>query len=389
MSKNGIELLKEKEGILFPDYNHSILNTISSILKYYHVETEHSTLPLLDEKLNQNYQNVVFIVLDGMGKNILDSIPNNYFSENLLDVVTSVYPSTTTAAMTTYYSGKSPLETGWIAWSQYIKEYGRYLDILKKRDSYTHEIYDTTKKDLFDIIGYELIYDKIEKSSGVKVFDISHDYVKQKSSNHIDVETIEDLTREIKRTCKKEGKKFIFCYHDNPDNLLHELGVNSKEVSDFLKDTISKIHEMVQDLENTLVIITADHGHREVIKEYDINEFETLKECFIMPPALESRCMTFWIKPKMIEKFKVEFNKIFSHSYVLLTKEEFLENHFLGYGKEHKKIDDFLGDFVALSVGSDLIKITNDYYLGKNKKLSTHCGLTNDEMLVPVITLEK
>ena len=33
MSKSGIDLLKEKENILFPDYNHSILSTITSIIK--------------------------------------------------------------------------------------------------------------------------------------------------------------------------------------------------------------------------------------------------------------------------------------------------------------------------------------------------------------------
>ena len=78
-----------------------------------------------------------------------------------------------------------------------------------------------------------------------------------------------------------------------------------------------------------------------------------------------------------------------SRSDFFKTKEEFLENHFLGYGKEHKKVDDFLGDFVALSTSSSSIKITNDYYFGKMKKASTHCGLTKNEMLVPIITIEK
>ena len=56
---------------------------------------------------------------------------DGYFNNNKIDCVTSVYPSTTTAALTSYYSGKSPYETGWIAWSQYFKEYGRqfYMDL--------------------------------------------------------------------------------------------------------------------------------------------------------------------------------------------------------------------------------------------------------------------
>ena len=59
--------------------------------------------------------------------------------ENQIDIVTSVYPSTTTAALTSYYSGKTPYETGWIAWSQYFKEYGRALDVFSRNESYLHE----------------------------------------------------------------------------------------------------------------------------------------------------------------------------------------------------------------------------------------------------------
>ena len=390
MSKSGIDLLKEKENILFPDYNHSILSTITSILKYYSVETPYVSLDLLDKKLEKNYKNVVLIVLDGMGKNILDSLPNNYFSNHLLDVVTSVYPSTTPAAMTTYYSGRPPIETAWIAWSQYMKEYGRYLDIFQKRDSYTGKVYNDTKKDLLEIIGYEQIYDRIENASqDVKVFEVSPSYVLKKAKRYLKADTVDEMVEHIKVLCSAEGRKFIFCYQDNPDVLLHIHGTKSEEVKNYLIETIAKVEEMTESLKDTLVIVTADHGHQDVEEEYDINDFETLKECFIMPPALESRCMTFWIKPKMREYFQEEFNKCFGHAYVLLTKEEFLENHFLGYGKEHKKVDDFLGDFVALSTSSSSIKITNDYYFGKMKKASTHCGLTKNEMLVPIITIEK
>jgi predicted AlkP superfamily pyrophosphatase or phosphodiesterase len=109
-------------GITLPNYNKSILNTISSILKYYNVDNGHSTLDNIDSLLNKNYKNVFLIVLDGMGEHILNKLDKDgYFKNNQLDVVTSVYPSTTTAAMTTYYSGKSPLETGWIAWSHILK----------------------------------------------------------------------------------------------------------------------------------------------------------------------------------------------------------------------------------------------------------------------------
>lgn len=61
-----------------------------------------------------------------------------------------MYPSTTTSALTTYYSGKPPYETGWIAWSQYFKEYGRAIDMLSHKESYKGENFKGAKIDVFE-----------------------------------------------------------------------------------------------------------------------------------------------------------------------------------------------------------------------------------------------
>ena len=98
--------------IVFPNYDHSILNLINSILRKYNVQTNYKGLPVLDEKLKENHDNIVLIILDGMGNNILENISKNgFFNKNKIDKITSVSPSTTTAAITTYYSGKPPIET--------------------------------------------------------------------------------------------------------------------------------------------------------------------------------------------------------------------------------------------------------------------------------------
>ena len=102
-----------KNDIVLPNYDHCILNTITSILKYYNVDNGHKSLESLDRLLDKKYKNVVFLVLDGMGEHILNNIsPNGFFTDHRIDCLTSVYPSTTTAALTTYYAGKPPYETG-------------------------------------------------------------------------------------------------------------------------------------------------------------------------------------------------------------------------------------------------------------------------------------
>ncbi len=381
--------------IVLPDYEHCILGTITSILKYYNVETKHKSSKKIDSLLNEKeYKNVIFLILDGLGEQILNSIsPEGYLNKNKIDCVTSVYPSTTTAALTTYYSGRPPYETGWIAWSQYFKEYGRALDMFSHNESYMGE---PLKKPLIDVyktvVNYETIFNRIEKASpNVKAYEIEPEYAERRAVRSIKANNIDELIMNIKDLCTIPDRKFIFAYSDNPDGLLHKYGTTSEEVKTFVKETENKIAQMVQEFDaDTILIVSADHGHKDIEKSYTLIDYPEIQECLIMPASLESRILTFWVKEEMKEVFVQRFNKVFKDEFWLMTKDEFLNKYnFLGYGDKHYKIDDFIGNYVALSVSGSMIRLETFLAEGKPVKKSTHCGLTIDEMEVPVIVVKK
>ena len=59
--------------IKYPDYANSTVSLANSILKYFGAPVHHETLGLLDRKFaEREYENVVVILLDGMGKCIVD-----------------------------------------------------------------------------------------------------------------------------------------------------------------------------------------------------------------------------------------------------------------------------------------------------------------------------
>ena len=383
-----------RNDIVMPDYEHCILNTVTSILKYYKVDTPFKSLKVLDEKFSKKeYKNVILIILDGMGEHILKNLnPNNYFTQNEADCVTSVFPSTTTAALTSYYSGKPPIETGWIAWSQYFKEYGRSLDMLTHRESYYRDEIKNPLKYVFeDVVNYKTIFEQIEEASPeVKAFEIEPSYTDRRSRRSMRAENIDEIVTCIKDLCEIPTKKFIFAYSDKPDGLLHKYGADSDEAKEFIQDAERKIRDMVEKLpEDTLVIISADHGHKNIEKVYTFLDYPEILECLIMPPSLESRTITFWVKDYMKSEFTQRFNKIFRDEYWLMTREEFLEKNFLGPGKKHPKIDEFIGNYIALSTSSSIVRLETFLVHGKEVKKSTHCGLTKDEMEVPVIIVER
>lgn len=378
--------------IMLPNYNRSILNLIVSLLKYYNVDSKYSGLEEIDNILKKDYKNIVMVVLDGMGENILkNNSPEGLFYKNKLCNVTSVYPCTTTAAMTTYYSGKPPIETGWIAWSQYFKEYGKNLDVFPEVDDTTGEPLKINDMQIADIIGYKSIFEQmLEKNDHLTVCEIMPNYAQKKAEITIKANTIDEICKGIETICKIENKSFTFAYCDNPDGIIHYTGCYSDETKDFLKQTEKSFENLIENLKgtNTLLLISADHGHHDIKEKISILDLPEIQDCLIMPPSLESRMIGFYVKEDKKETFKREFESRFKEKYKLYTKEELLQSHLLGYGKQHRKIDDFIGNFVAIAISDTAIILEN--YLsreifGEDKKISSHCGLTQDEMEVPII----
>jgi len=107
-----------------------------------------------------------------------------------------------------------------------------------------------------------------------------------------------------------------------------------------------------------------------------------------MPPTLESRMVGFFVKDSKKEEFKERFNNRFREEYILYSREEILKSNLLGYGEKHRKVKEFLGDYIAIAISDMRIKIGT--YLSRemkkpDEKKSTHCGLTRNEMEVPLI----
>ena len=178
--------MQTKETIVFPDYPNSLLGAISSVLRHYGVQDTHATLPELDQALQKGPRNVVFMIFDGLGVDMLehDLAPDDFFRRHLCRELTSVYPSTTAAATTTYNSGLSPLEHGSLGWSLYFKEYCRCIDIFPNQDSFSgEEIAGGRANDRF--LSYKTIYERIaEAGSGVHTYNLQPSFIPFREGPH-------------------------------------------------------------------------------------------------------------------------------------------------------------------------------------------------------------
>lgn len=373
-----------KYQIQYPDYNRSILSVSASILNKFGINFNYPTLTEIDECLNKDYKNIVFLILDCMGTKILENSlnKNSVLRKYLKTNVTTVFPSTTVAATTAFHSGISPLENGWIGWMPYFKEYNNIIEIFTSKEFYTGKKLEI-KSIGDDILKYKTIYSEITKKNPEVIY---HKIFPSFVTNG--AKSIEKLCDNIYQASNNKNKcNLISAYWNEPDYTIHHNGVYSAKAKDVLENIDKNIKELINKMNNTLFIISADHGAVDVEEIY-LNDYPELECCLKIPPSIETRFVTFFIKEDKIEYFRKKFEEIFNDDFVFFTKEEFLHSSLLGKGKIHYKINEFLGDFVAISKSNKSIRYTtNDIKF--ETLVADHAGITKDEMEVPVIIIEK
>ena len=150
---------------------------------------------------------------------------------------------------------------------------------------------------------------------------------------------------------------------------------------------------MLKEIENTdtLIILSADHGHEDINETVDILELDRIQECLIIPPTFEARMIGFFVKDDRKKEFEDIFNEMFKDKYILYSREEFFKSNLLGCGNPHRKVDDFVGNYIAVSISDTRIRMGT--YLSRemkplDEKKSTHGGLTKNEMEVPLIVFD-
>lgn len=367
--------------IVKPDYNRSVLSISSSIMKYYNVDSNYNSLKELDDILNKEYRNIVYLIIDGMGAHVLKNNmeKDSLLRSNLVTEVTSVFPPTTAAATISIHSGISPYESGWVGWMPYFKEDDCMIEVFSGKNFYTREQVEVPLE--YGKLKYKTIYEMIcEKNKKVDFNRIFPDFVPNGAKS------FDELCDNIKNACNNEGNNLISAYWTEPDSTIHHFGVDSIEVKKVLESIDERLKKLKNELNDTLIIITADHGAVNINEVY-LNEIPEIDECLKRPPSIEARFVSFFIKDGMHEQFVESLNKHFNGKFILYTKEEFLDSGILGRGIKHERIDDYIGDYIFIST-SDLAISYTVTGINDEELVANHGGMTDMEMLVPVICIE-
>ena len=365
----------------------TLVNLSNSILKHFGVNPFHDTIPEVDILL-KGHKKVVAVLFDGMGQNItrLHLKENSYIRSNYVTTINSTFPPTTAAATTAFLTGKYPVETGWLGWTEYFKDYDRNLilftstdyntgeQLVKDRENNIADTYFPTQK-IFSLIG--------ENNRDVRAINLSRYPIQKEGPRHL----LFDGVSKLNKILKENDNCFVYFYWDSPDREMHEKGIDSWTTHYQVKKAQRFIKKVTKKNPDTLFILLADHGHINV-KFVDICEHEDLYSLTCKPMTLEKRAPSFFIKEGKEKEFEELFNKYYGEHFELSTKEEAFKNNLFGEGKAARGVESVLGEYIAISL--------DEYSLFASKELKHmdifkghHAGGTKEERLIDISIFNK
>lgn len=365
--------MPQKQETLHPDYRNCIANLPNSVMRYFGVQPAGETLPLLDCYLDGDYKNVVVILLDGMGVNILERNldENGFFRSHLAGIYSSVFPPTTVAATTSALSGLQPCAHGWLGWDCYYPQIDQNVTVFSNRIQYT----DTAAAD-YHVAGrytaYTSLLDRF-KQAGKQAYAVTPFVPPHPHS-------FRKVCKRIKTLCRRPGKKYIYAYWNEPDHMMHEKGCYGDSSVQTLRALETQAQALCKKLKDTIVIVTADHGHIDT-ENVCLTDYPSLTDCMVRMASIEPRALNLFIKDGMHAQFAETFNRLFGDDYLLLTKEEVLEKQLFGTEQVHPCFQSMLGDYLAVAVGCKTLFNTKEELAFRG----VHAGLTVDEMRIPLI----
>ncbi len=362
-----------------PSTNNSIMNVSRSILRFYDLYHGSDTVKVLDRALDDTVNHVVYMLLDGFGVNIIKAhLPKDAFLRRYLrQTITSVFPSTTTAATTAVLSAKPPIETGYIGWMQYFNDLRSHVIVFKNTDYYTNLPASVDVRSTY--LPYQTITDQIRhRHPDVKTTVLFPDFVEH------GYKTFDDMLFALDVILDTNEKSMSYAYWTEPDLSEHEHGIHHPKIRDLVFELNKKVETFAQTMPpGALLVLIADHGLIDVVPD-PLYDDDILMSTLKRQPSLESRACVFDVKEDDKKAFVAHFKKHYGKHYVLKSSRKAIEEGLFGKGPIHPLASSFLGDYIAIATKDHMLSLTKGFPFKAH-----HAGLTKGELEVPLVIFRK
>ncbi|MDH5727782.1 MAG: alkaline phosphatase family protein [Gammaproteobacteria bacterium] len=377
-----------------PDYaTNSIVNLMSGLLQAMGgTVADYPPLATINAQQLASKQNIILIVLDGLAYNYLMRQTGSFLYSTLESKLTSVFPSTTAAAISTYASAVAPQQHAMTGWFMYLQEVGAVSAILPFKPRVGMQSYSDVGIAMDQVVDFKTIYEQINRKSYVinqnYLVDSSYSKVSSRGAERVGYQSLSHCFDQIISLASDANQaKYIYAYWAGFDNIAHTYGINSEQAQTQFNSIDGYFAELITKLKNTdsEVLVCADHGLIDTSAEkvININDYAEIQNSLALPLCGEPRAAYCYVKPEYALSFPDIVQACLPYQCDVLSVDEILRQNFYGLGELHKKLKNRIGDYVIIMRDNYVIK---DTLLGEKpfSQIGVHGGVSADEMYVPL-----
>ncbi len=405
-------LLPTSEGWVLPHYDGlSIANLPATIAALLGTELP-GALPPLPAELWSDWQpglrRVVLIVLDALGYRMLQrrwaAGEGEAFSRlaaaGRLVPLTSIFPSTTSAALVSLRTGVPPAQHGWLAYELYLREWGIAANAILLCPVWTRRggLVVDWGLEPEAMVPIPTLAGQLA-SAGVTSGAVLSQYLKNSGFTKMlyrDVTEIRghvhasDLWVHLRHMLAeaRDRRAFLTAYWSGLDTLAHAYGPDT-DLWEAEFHAVSHLLEREflaalppEDRAGTLLLITADHGQIRIPREQILiaNQDRDLSRHLLVPITGESRAAFVHPRPGHKETIRDYLEGAFPGWFTVLESSAALEAGLMGQPID-EETHARAGELIVLPRGNHALQRAPIPV----PLLGRHGGLTQDEMLVPLV----
>ena len=409
--KNNLGLPDE---FIMPDYKGgSILNIPSTICRLFDIPPiSNSALPhQVFPAPSPSIKRIILILMDGLSINRFQNwIGNEDFplwksliQSGQLSTLTSICPSTTSAAMTTLWTGKSPAEHGVMGYEVWLKQYGVVTNMITQSPMSFNKGYAG-----LDLAGFdaetELKMPKLGEhlvANGIHGYSFQHYSIANSGLSRTFMQSTKSTPYINEAECwlnlqqliqsNPTQRQYIWTYWSGLDSLGHLYGPDDQRAYLYFKNFTRNLEDNLinrlspQQRHKTLIILTSDHGQVTTFKNphYEVRNHPDFLDCLHIKPTGESRFTYLHVRPGQEQTLRQLIQTKWQDQFVLIRSRDALHAGLFGPGDPMPDIYNRIGDFILLA--------RDDHYIwwGKeeNPLIGRHGGLSPSDMLVPFLVV--
>lgn len=421
-SLHAVQSAKFSQRFARPRYDSYCFSNIPPTIEFLLTGQGQSALPLdVFASLPTRYDKVIFFFIDAFGWRFFERYAEKYsflktiLTQGVVSKMTSQFPSTTAAHVTCIHTGLNVGQSGVYEWHYYEPLVDDIIAPLLFSYARDKTMRDTIKRSWSSIPTAEFFprqtFYLTLQAQGITphVFQ----YQAYTPSTYSDIvfrgatvhpyrhlpEAFSLLTPLL--TAKSSSPSYYFLYFDRIDTICHNHGPYSKQaeeaVDSFLTAMDQLFYRQIQGkTENTLFLMTADHGQVEVDPNttYYLNRqipgvaryFKTNQKGVPLVPAGSARDMFLYVKESCIDEAIADLRQHLAGKAEVYRTQDLLDQHFFGLQEPSPALLGRLGNVVILPYKYETVWW---YEEGKFEMhfRGHHGGLTPDEMEIPLLVL--